>query len=273
MNQEEFPEDSDSSDEDYVPDSKVEDAVSEEESDGIAEDHLSGSDSECKGKKRSKKTKKAPKKKKVAIETNIVFVAEPSEQKMVVNAVDDKKKADDLWADFMKDTGFKSRTSQAVPSTNSSQIPTKNKLEASQTISKADTNLAQNSTVKVTQIFEFAGEEVRVEKEVSSTSAEARLLSQSTAKAPAKKSGSLGGIGSVLSQLGKKQKISTLEKSKLDWDRFKKEEDIEEELEMHNKGKNGYLERQDFLQRADLRRFEIEKEIRNAERAKRFNST
>ncbi|XP_066257628.1 craniofacial development protein 1 isoform X2 [Euwallacea similis] len=270
MNQEEFPEDSDSSDEDYVPDSKVEDAVSEEESDGIAEDHLSGSDSECKGKKRSKKTKKAPKKKKVAIETNI---AEPSEQKMVVNAVDDKKKADDLWADFMKDTGFKSRTSQAVPSTNSSQIPTKNKLEASQTISKADTNLAQNSTVKVTQIFEFAGEEVRVEKEVSSTSAEARLLSQSTAKAPAKKSGSLGGIGSVLSQLGKKQKISTLEKSKLDWDRFKKEEDIEEELEMHNKGKNGYLERQDFLQRADLRRFEIEKEIRNAERAKRFNST
>ncbi|XP_066257629.1 craniofacial development protein 1 isoform X3 [Euwallacea similis] len=269
MNQEEFPEDSDSSDEDYVPDSKVEDAVSEEESDGIAEDHLSGSDSECKGKKRSKKTKKAPKKKKVAIETNI----EPSEQKMVVNAVDDKKKADDLWADFMKDTGFKSRTSQAVPSTNSSQIPTKNKLEASQTISKADTNLAQNSTVKVTQIFEFAGEEVRVEKEVSSTSAEARLLSQSTAKAPAKKSGSLGGIGSVLSQLGKKQKISTLEKSKLDWDRFKKEEDIEEELEMHNKGKNGYLERQDFLQRADLRRFEIEKEIRNAERAKRFNST
>lgn len=54
-----------------------------------------------------------------------------------------------------------------------------------------------------------------------------------------KKSGSLKGIGSVLDQLGKKKKISTLEKSKLDWDRFKKEEDIEEELQTHNKGKDG----------------------------------
>lgn len=34
-----------------------------------------------------------------------------------------------------------------------------------------------------------------------------------------------------------------------------------------------YLERQDFLERADLRRFEIEKEIRAVERSKRFNST
>lgn len=32
-----------------------------------------------------------------------------------------------------------------------------------------------------------------------------------------------------------------------------------------------YLERQDFLQRTDLRRFEIEKEVRTIERNKRMN--
>lgn len=34
-----------------------------------------------------------------------------------------------------------------------------------------------------------------------------------------------------------------------------------------------YLERQEFLERADLRRFEIEKDLRTIERNKRFNST
>lgn len=76
----------------------------------------------------------------------------------------------------------------------------------------------------------------------------------------------LGGISSVLGQIGKKAKISTLEKSKLDWDNFKKQENIEEELNTYNKGKDGYLERQDFLQRADVRQFEIEKQLRNSSR-------
>jgi len=137
--------------------------------------------------------------------------------------------------------------------------------------------------IKITKVFEFAGEEVKVEKEVSVDSAEARLslstAENSAAKSPesaspaAKERGrgsikrvGLGGISSVLGQIGKKAKISTLEKSKLDWDNFKKQENIEEELNTHNKGKDGYLERQDFLQRADLRQFEIEKQLRNSSR-------
>lgn len=47
------------------------------------------------------------------------------------------------------------------------------------------------------------------------------------------------GIGSLLSQIGKKGKLSTLEKSKLDWERFKDEQGIKEDLESHNKGKDG----------------------------------
>lgn len=49
-----------------------------------------------------------------------------------------------------------------------------------------------------------------------------------------------GGMSSILGQMGgKKQKMSTLEKSKMDWDCFKSEEGITEELAIHNRGKEG----------------------------------
>lgn len=180
-----------------------------------------------------------------------------------------KKKVDDLWADFIKDTGFKSKNTKAE----SSKPIEKNEAPLKSQKNENKEEKAQSAKVKIKQIFEFAGEEVVVEKEVDKASAEARLLcSNSSTSNKGKKNGSLSGIGGVLSQLGKKQKISTLEKTKLDWDKFKQEENIEEELQTYNKGKDGYLDRQDFLQRADLRRFEIEKDIRNTERAKRFNS-
>lgn len=184
-----------------------------------------------------------------------------------------KKRADSLWASFMKDTGFKTKGAKPQAST----VGKITKSETSSTKTASPVNRPQEK-IRVTKVFEFAGEEVTVEKEVPIDSAEARLAqtsSSSDADKPAGKARvpkSLGGIGSVLSQLGKKPKISTLEKSKLDWDRFKKEENIEEELATHNKGKDGYLERQDFLQRADLRRFEIEKEIRTIERNKRLDN-
>lgn len=48
------------------------------------------------------------------------------------------------------------------------------------------------------------------------------------------------GMSNILSRIGgKKQKMSTLEKSKMDWDAFKSEEGISEELAIHNRGKEG----------------------------------
>lgn len=48
------------------------------------------------------------------------------------------------------------------------------------------------------------------------------------------------GMSSILSRIGgKKQKMSTLEKSKMDWDAFKSEEGITEELAIHNRGREG----------------------------------
>jgi len=91
-----------------------------------------------------------------------------------------------------------------------------------------------------------------VTKEVAIDSAEARLSAE---PAPASTAvshgrgrgqgrggrGGLRGLSSVLGQLGKKSKLGTLEKSKLDWDRYKKDEGIEEELQTYNKGRDGWV--------------------------------
>lgn len=49
---------------------------------------------------------------------------------------------------------------------------------------------------------------------------------------------SSGGLASILGQMGKQPKLSTLEKSKLDWDEFKKSENLEDELNKYSKGKD-----------------------------------
>ncbi|VDN31533.1 unnamed protein product [Gongylonema pulchrum] len=84
-------------------------------------------------------------------------------------------------------------------------------------------------------------------------------------KAPQKKrcSSSLPG---AISSLSKKPKMSILDKTAKDWGAFKSETGIQEELLSHNRGKNGYMERLEFLNRADYRQFEKERDARNAAR-------
>lgn len=89
--------------------------------------------------------------------------------------------------------------------------------------------------------------QVEVTKEVPADSVEARLAGTNDSmtketpdkKPAAKPAPKKSGMQSILSQINKKNKISTLEKSKLDWDGFKKKQGIEEEIQNHNKGKNG----------------------------------
>ena len=52
-----------------------------------------------------------------------------------------------------------------------------------------------------------------------------------------KRAGGLSGLVNLLD--GKKQKLTTLEKTKLDWNNFKSDEGIDEELEKHKKSKDG----------------------------------
>ncbi|XP_037731309.1 craniofacial development protein 1 isoform X2 [Drosophila subpulchrella] len=73
-------------------------------------------------------------------------------------------------------------------------------------------------------------------------------------------------IGSLINKSEKKKKLSLLEKSQMDWKNFKKYEGIDEQLRTYNKGKDGYLDRQEFLERTDLRQFEIERNLRQSRR-------
>lgn len=124
--------------------------------------------------------------------------------------------------------------------------------------------------VSITKTYDFAGEAVIVTKTVDKDSLEAKhIKKEETKKAEPKQSvmpvGCVGvkrsgGLSSVLGQIGKKAKLSTLEKSKLDWDVFKEQEGIQEELQNFNK--DGYLEKQAFLKRTDERQFEMERDLR-----------
>uniref|UniRef100_A0A2K5F355 Craniofacial development protein 1 n=1 Tax=Aotus nancymaae TaxID=37293 RepID=A0A2K5F355_AOTNA len=147
-----------------------------------------------------------------------------------------KKKADELWASFLNDVGPKSKVS---PSTQVKKGEETEETSSSKLLVKAEELEKPKETekVKITKVFDFAGEEVRLKRS--------------------------SGMSSLLGKIGaKKQKMSTLEKSKLDWESFKEEEGIGEELAIHNRGKEGYIERKAFLDRVDHRQFEIERDLR-----------
>nr|Q60FC2.1 RecName: Full=Craniofacial development protein 1; AltName: Full=Bucentaur; AltName: Full=h-type BCNT protein [Tragulus javanicus]BAD60811.1 human-type Bcnt [Tragulus javanicus] len=186
-----------------------------------------------------------------------------------------KKKEDELWASFLNDVGPKSKVPPSTP------VKTGEETEetSSSNLVKAEEQEKPKETekVKITKVFDFAGEEVRVTKEVDPTSKEAKsFFKQSEKEKPQPNVPSAvsslpagsglkrsSGMSSLLGKIGaKKQKMSTLEKSKLDWENFKEEEGIAEELAIHNRGKEGYIERKAFLDRVDHRQFEIERDLR-----------
>lgn len=193
------------------------------------------------------------------------------------NLADSKSEADSaalvdvdtLWDEFKKNV--EDPVLKVVKSTTIATGENKTLISNSATESTAPQSSMQPSqqpskTKVVTELFEFAGEAVEVKKEVpiempSPVTAQVVRSARPSAQ-------KVGGLTSVLGQLGKKNKLSVLEKSKLDWDNFKQKEGIAEQLQTHNKGKDGYLEKQDFLQRADLRQFEIEKAMRSSRRLK-----
>ncbi|XP_014243170.1 craniofacial development protein 1 [Cimex lectularius] len=236
----ELPSDSESEDEDYMPEGVSD--VSEESGSGSEEEP--DASTEGGGRKRKKSSAKKSKKRKAEEKEN------NEEETIKKESVEElKKKSDALWAEFMKPV--ESKKVKEEDSRVSGLTDEKENSEHTE---------PEASKVKVTQVFDFAGEKVQVEKEVNVKCQRAQSSTRGCGRGR-------GGIASILGQLGKKGKLSTLEKSKLDWDRFKKDEGIDEDLEMYNKGKNGYLERQDFLQRTDLRQFEIEKNMREAKRS------
>ncbi|XP_075392311.1 craniofacial development protein 1 isoform X2 [Tenrec ecaudatus] len=134
-----------------------------------------------------------------------------------------KKKEDELWASFLNDVGSKPK---APPNTQVTQGEETEETSSSKLLAKAEEMEKPKETekVKITKVFDFAGEEVRVTKEVEATSKEAKsFFKQNENEKP---------------QVNSPSSPPSLPAG------------------------SGYIERKAFLDRVDHRQFEIERDIR-----------
>ncbi|RZR91104.1 hypothetical protein BHM03_00019160 [Ensete ventricosum] len=115
----------------------------------------------------------------------------------------------------------------------------------------------------ITEVRDFAGEEIEVKKLVDPDSREAAEKAKVPGASPT-------ALDTLLEQIKKKPKLSVLDKTKKDWSEFKDEnKGMEEELDAYKKSSNQYLDKVSFLQRTDHREFERERDARLALQAKR----
>ncbi|GMT29270.1 hypothetical protein PFISCL1PPCAC_20567 [Pristionchus fissidentatus] len=237
-----------SDDEDYVPEGAVDDDVDEpsgDECDEVTAEDDPDSSKRGRGRRKPKKSKAVKE----------VAAAPPAEE------------VDDFFAALIASDPYAIQSSAEPVTTQSttstSSVTKKENVEASVEPSKLE-EAASESTTKITEVFDFAGQEIKVEKEVTLDEAKAHEEKQQkmeeASKRPVVKR---VGLGDALTMLTKKPKMSVLDKSNLDWKSFKQEEKIEEDLATHNRGKNGYLNKQEFLMKADYAQFEKERAIRD----------
>jgi predicted house-cleaning noncanonical NTP pyrophosphatase (MazG superfamily) len=117
-------------------------------------------------------------------------------------------------------------------------------------------------TQQITEVRDFAGKDIEIKKLVDADSKEAVEKAKAAGASPS-------AVDNILEQIRKKQKLSVLDKTKKDWGEYKVENKVEEELGAYKKSSNQYLDRQLFLQRADYREFERERDARLSLMAKR----
>ncbi|KAG2261083.1 hypothetical protein Bca4012_014136 [Brassica carinata] len=125
--------------------------------------------------------------------------------------------------------------------------------------------------IEITEVKDFAGQEIEVKRLVEAGSKEAlergdKASSSSSSSAAATPSA----VDAVLEQIKKKQKLSVLDKTKKDWGEYKEEnKGVEDELDKYKKSSDQYLDKVSFLERADYRQFEKERDARLALQSKR----
>lgn len=272
MNQEDYPSDSDASDADFRPDDEEPDTGSELESND-EEPEESGVDKSTARKgsqKRKQKSSTVSRKRTKGADKPVANASQSDEEKDNDEELDEeeeKRRTDALWADFLG--GGSSSNSTTSTEKNTKPMVAAKKKPVPEVKSTPAPKAPENKKPTVAQLFEFAGEQIVLSEDTNGKvdAASSTVPKPSLPKTVAPRAG--GGLGSVLSQIGKKTQLSTLEKTKLDWNSFKRSQGIEEELQTHNKGKDGFLERRDFLERTDYRQFEIEKTLRQTKRSNR----
>lgn len=152
------------------------------------------------------------------------------------------------------------KKSSPVPSTSSDEAK-RLAAAALSAVKEAAASASGRGKVEITEVRDFAGQDIEVKKLVDADSKEA--LEKTKVATPS-------AVDAVLEQIKKKQKLSVLDKTKKDWGEYKEEnKGLEEELDAYKKSSNQYLEKVSFLQRTDYREFERERDARLAIQAKR----
>ncbi|CAN6862093.1 unnamed protein product [Brassica oleracea] len=114
--------------------------------------------------------------------------------------------------------------------------------------------------IEIREVKDFAGQEIEVK----------RLVEAGSKEASSSSAGATSGVDAVLEQIKKKQKLSVLDKTKKDWGEYKEEnKGVEDELDKYKKSSDKYLDKVSFLERADYRQFEKERDARLALQSKR----
>ncbi|VDM42510.1 unnamed protein product [Toxocara canis] len=207
-----------------------------------------------------------------------------------------QRRLDALFDDFIGGSSSSMGDSHAdEPTTSSATINAEVKKQGEAVDTCGEKSATETKTV--TEIFDFAGEEVREEVNatrfyvafvvirnlcaVSTVTCKRVLRIERTIPKPgddvftppktnaSKHKISSGGLGDAVKLLSKKPKMSVLDKTQHDWTVFKSEHGIHDELRSHNRGRDGYVEKMAFLRRADFRQFDREREARNANRSKK----
>jgi len=243
-------------DSDYVP--PVDEVSSDEE------EPLPSSDDEVVVKKKGKNLGKGAES---ALNSEQIQV---KESESGTNVVDVKKKADDIYKSFLDEVAAEMGDSK---NESGSSVISCSESATSSPVTLNNEKHSQSATTSTpNELFEFAGETISVQdgtlKSDSSDILHSPIEKQTPAAvAVAQPLVKRKGLESVLGTIqNKKQKLTVLQKSMLDWKSFKKEECLEEDLEKFNRGKGGFIERQRFLQRSDLRSYEIERDLRLTKR-------
>jgi hypothetical protein len=116
----------------------------------------------------------------------------------------------------------------------------------------------------VTETKVFAGQAVQIQRKNN--------VADGKATASPKKAPAGSKLDDVLAKISGPGKVSTVQKTSEDWEQFKQtDKQLQEELEKKATSKDAFLVKKDFLNRVDHRTFELERDERDRERAKRGN--
>jgi len=121
--------------------------------------------------------------------------------------------------------------------------------------------LAMAGKMEVEEKVRFAGQSISVVRSVDKSSKEAQA-----ALTEAQTTQGQSALDQIVDELKNPTKaISAVAKSSYDWDKFKHDQGLTEQLA--NASKDGYVEKQAFLHRVDARTFEVERAERDKARA------